>query len=167
MRIEIREKVTITEENLQEKLNLLPNSLKRKTPPVFQAAYFAAKEVIEKNEKPQAIICVSALGCLNETISFLDKLDETNFGSPKDFVYSVHNSLGGMLAKEFEIFGPNLTIMAKSFDEAQIIAEMLDEKTFLFVFFDDGNEFARNFLLKCNKKPSNSLGYASACFYSK
>jgi hypothetical protein len=153
MTLNILRSIEITEEKLQEKLNLLPNSLKRKTPKIFQLAYLAAREVIfEYSEKPQAIICASAFGCLNETVSFLDKLSGTNFGSPKDFVFSVHNSLGAMLAKEFEITGPNLTIVADSVDFAEFCAEILDEKTILLVYFDDKNEFAQKVLEKCGKK---------------
>ena len=166
--IEASEKVIVTEDHLPQNLNLLPNSLKRKTPSVFQAAYLAAQKIIdERNKKPQAIICVSALGCLNETISFLDKLDETDFGSPKDFVYSVHNSLGAMLAKEFEIFGPNLTLMSKSLSDAKTVADLFEEKDVLIVEFYDSNDFAKKVLQKCGINSFDTKAYASAFIYSK
>jgi hypothetical protein len=82
----------------------------------------------------------------------LDKLHDTNFGSPKDFVFSVHNSLGAMLAKEFEISGPNLTLVADGIDEAEFLAQILDEKTTLLTFFDAKNEFAQKVLEKCGEK---------------
>jgi hypothetical protein len=168
MSVEIIKDCLLTQKNLQEKFNLLPNSLKRKTPEIFQLAYLATKDVIENQaEKPQAIICVSMLGCLNETVSFLDKLQDTNFGSPKDFVYSVHNSLGAMLAKEFEILGPNLAIVDKNIDSAKTCAEILDEQTVLLVFFDDKNEFAQNILKKCGRQDKYDCPYVNVLLCSK
>lgn len=165
MPLNILENIEINEENLQENLILLPNHLKRKTPKVFQMAYLAAREIIlRRSQKPQAVICASTLGCLNETISFLDKLHDTNFGSPKDFVFSVHNSLGAMLAKEFEISGPNLTLVADGIKSAEIMSEILDEKTILLVYFDDKNEFAQKVLEMCGeKRQSGSTVAAILC----
>ncbi|MDR0304690.1 MAG: beta-ketoacyl synthase chain length factor [Chitinispirillales bacterium] len=164
MALNILKNIEINEKNLNEKLNLLPNSLKRKTPKVFQLAYLAAREAILDLKKPQAIICVSPFGCLDETVSFLDKLHDTNFGSPKDFVFSVHNSLGAMLAKEFEILGPNLTMAADSVDFAEFCAEILEEKIVLLVYFNDKNEFAQKVLEKCGKeRQGGSFAVALLC----
>jgi len=149
----------------------LPASLARRVPVVYQAAFLAAKEILDKNPiKPEAIICVSALGCLNETISFVDKLDETGFGSPKDFVFSVHNSLGGMLAKEFGITGANITLTDTNVEKAIEIAKILDENEILIVEFDDKNDFAKQVLQKCemrNVKCEMNEPFAMAFLYSK
>ena len=169
----ITQTVKITKSDLDTMKNLLPPSLARRVPTVYQLAYLAAKSVIESQEKiseatvAQAIICVNALGCLDETISFLDKLDESGLGSPKDFVFSTHNSLGGMLAKEFGIKGANFTVCARSVESALKIAEILDEKTILIIEFDDANEFAEKVMQKCGKTRSNSVSFATAFLYSK
>jgi len=167
MAFNILKSVKISEEELPQNLDLLPNSLKRKTPKIFQLAYLAAREaVFSHNKKPQAVICASSLGCLDETISFLDKLHDTNFGSPKDFVFSVHNSLGAMLAKEFEISGANLTLVADDIDDAKFLAQIIDEKTILLVYFDAKNEFAQKVLEKCGEK-IQSGSWASAVLCEK
>ena len=147
-------KIKITASEIADRKNELPASLARRVPVVFQAAFLAAKSAIKNQEKPAAIICISALGCLNETISFIDKLEETSFGSPKDFVFSVHNSLGGMLAKEFEIRGANITLCSTDIEKAIEIAKILDEKTILIIEFDDGNEFAKQVFEKCGEIPT-------------
>ncbi|MCL2844851.1 MAG: hypothetical protein FWE23_05310 [Chitinivibrionia bacterium] len=169
----ITQTVKITKSDLDTMKNLLPSSLARRVPTVYQLAYLAAKSVIESQKKiseatvAQAIICVSALGCLDETISFLDKFDETGLGSPKDFVFSTHNSLGGMLAKEFGIKGANFTVCDRSVESALKIAEILDEKVILIVEFDDANEFAEKVMQKCGKTRSNSVSFATAFLYYK
>jgi len=167
MSFKILKSVKISEEDLPQNLDLLPNSLKRKTPKIFQLAYLAAREaVLSHDKKPQAVICASSLGCLDETISFLDKLHDTNFGSPKDFVFSVHNSLGAMLAKEFEISGPNLTLVADNIEDAKFLSQILDEKTILLVYFDAKNEFAQKVLEKCGEKIQGG-SWASAVLCEK
>jgi len=157
-------KIKITASEIAKRKSELPASLARRVPAVFQAAFLAAKDVFDpkgagsrataNQEKPTAIICISALGCLNETISFLDKFEETSFGSPKDFVFSVHNSLGGMLAKEFGITGTNITITDTNIEKAIEIAEISDDKIILIIEFDDGNEFAKQFYEKCGETPT-------------
>jgi len=167
MPVKIIKSVKINEEDLLQNLDFLPNSLKRKTPKIFQLAYLAARQaILSHSEKPQAVICVSSLGCLDETISFLDKLHDTNFGSPKDFVFSVHNSLGAMLAKEFEISGPNLTLVADDIENGEFLTQILDEKTILLTFFDAENEFAQKVLEKCGKK-SQGGSWATAVLCEK
>jgi hypothetical protein len=165
--MKLTSKIEISVADVANRKTELPATLTRRVPTVYQAAFLAAKEICDKNTvKPQAIICISALGCLNETISFLDKLEETTFGSPKDFVFSVHNSLGAMLAKEFLITGANITLTDTSIEKAVEIDENLDEKTILIVEFDDKNEFAEKVLQKCNKPISNTP-LITAILYSK
>ena len=128
----------------------IPQALARRVPKVYQLAFLAANAAMEGQEKAEAVICLSPLGCLNETFSFLDKLADSDLGSPKDFVFSTHNSLGAMLAKEFGIKGTNFSLCDRSLDSALEIAEILDEKTVLIVEFDDANEFAKGVLQECN-----------------
>jgi hypothetical protein len=167
----IKSKITAGE--IANRKSELPTSLARRVPVVYQAAFLAAKEILDKNpakpegnSSPPAIICVSALGCLNETISFVDKLDETSFGSPKDFVFSVHNSLGGILSKEFSITGANITLTDTNFEKAIEIAEILDERIILIVEFDDKNAFAEKVFEKCGKT-STEEPFAAAFLYAK
>lgn len=167
MAFNILKNIEISEEDIQKNLDFLPNSLKRKTPKVFQMAYLAAREaVLSHSRKPQAVICASTLGCLDETISFLDKFHDTNFGSPKDFVFSVHNLLGAMLAKEFEISGPNLTLIADGIGDIEFLSEIIDEKTILLVYFDDKNQFAQKVLEKCGEK-TQGASFAAAMLCEK
>jgi hypothetical protein len=165
--MELLKQAKVCKSELAEMKNFLPSPLARRVPVVYQLAYLAAKVVLENQKKPQAIICVSALGCLDETISFLDKLDASGLGSPKDFVFSTHNSLGAMLAKEFEIKGANFTICDRSLDAALQIAEIIDEKFVLILEFDDSNEFAKKVLQKCGKFSFDGQAYATAFLYSK
>jgi hypothetical protein len=167
--MQLKAKTIIKKSDLPEIKKSLPPSLARRVPVVYQLAYSAVKKTIESptldhSEKPQAIICVSALGCLNETISFLDKLDNDGLGSPKDFVFSTHNSLGGMLAKEFKITGTSFTICDRSIDSATEVAEIINEKTILIVEFDDSNEFAKGIL---QESADVSEAFAIAYLYSK
>lgn len=165
--MQLSAKTKITANGIADRKKELPLSLARRVPAVFQAAFLAAKDTLDKNHiNPEAIICISALGCLNETISFIDKLDETSFGSPKDFVFSVHNSLGGMLAKEFAITGANITLTDTNIEKAIEIAEILEEETILIVEFDDANEFAEKVMEKCNKN-STEEPFGTAYLYSK
>jgi hypothetical protein len=61
-------------------------------------------------EQPRSMAVGTALGALDETKNFLDGIFKDGFGSPKNFIASVHNSMAGKLALEFKIDGPNLTL---------------------------------------------------------
>jgi hypothetical protein len=89
----------------------VPASLKRRDPRIWQMAYGAATRAMKNcPAKPNSIIVATALGALDETKNFLDGVFTDGFGSPRNFIASVHNSMAGKLAQEFKVPGPNLTL---------------------------------------------------------
>jgi len=91
--------------------NEIPAHLKRRDPRIWQMAYVCAARLLKNSlVKPRSIIVGTALGALDETKGFLDGVFTDGFGSPKNFIASVHNSMAGKLALEFSIDGPNLTL---------------------------------------------------------
>jgi hypothetical protein len=85
--------------------------LKRRDPRIWHMSYVAALRAMKNcPEKPNAIIVATALGALDETKNFLDGVFTDGFGSPRNFIASVHNSMAGKLAQEFKVAGPNLTL---------------------------------------------------------
>ncbi len=89
----------------------LPPAVKRRDPRIWQMAYQAAHLAIDDaGVHPRSIITATALGALDETCRFLDGIHATGFGSPRNFVASVHNSMAGRLAVLFDIVGPNITV---------------------------------------------------------
>lgn len=127
-----------TEQSLAE-INL-PASLKRRAPRIWKIAYAAAcRAIAESKTVPEAIIVGTALGALDETMSFIEKVHRTNMGSPRQFIASVHNSMGGILAIEFGITGTNLTLCESSNSTSAAIhaAKFIPESTILVVIVDE------------------------------
>jgi hypothetical protein len=88
----------------------LPASIKRRDPRIWQMAYAACARLLDGVEtRPRSLVVATALGALDETKNFLDGVFTDGFGSPRNFIASVHNSMAGKLALEFKIAGPNLT----------------------------------------------------------
>lgn len=88
----------------------LPAAIKRRDPRIWQLAYAATARLFETTAlRPRSIMLATALGALDETRAFLDGVFLDGFGSPRNFIASVHNSMAGKLALEFKIDGPNLT----------------------------------------------------------
>ena len=89
----------------------IPAHLKRRDPRIWHMAYVAAARLLKNAaEPPRSMAVGTALGALDETKNFLDGIFKDGFGSPKNFIASVHNSMAGKLALEFKIDGPNLTL---------------------------------------------------------
>ncbi len=117
----------------QEWEKQIPASMKRRDPRIWQMAWFAAQEAIEKAGcQPRSVIVATALGALDETCRYLDNVFATGFGSPKNFIASVHNSMAGKLAMAFSVQGPNLTMCEgqNSFASALIAASLLTPHDF-------------------------------------
>ena len=83
-------------------------------------------------EKPEALYFGTGWGALSETNDFLAKIFETGgkYGSPTDFVGSVHNAPAGQTALFFGAKGANVTATSgnSSFEQALFMAQMLIEK---------------------------------------
>jgi hypothetical protein len=103
----------------------IPASMKRRDPRIWHVAYSAAHKVInDTGIKPSSIIAGTALGALDETKNFLDTVFDTGFGNPRHFIASVHNSMAGKIALEFQIKGPNLTLCDGQNSLASAIASL-------------------------------------------
>ena len=138
-----------TEENWREEL---PPTLKRRTPLIWQLSYIAALRAMKSlNQAPTAIVCATALGTLDETVTFLDKVYDTGFGAPRQFIASVHNSMAGVLAKEFSIKGANMTLCDSntSLSSAFLTAEALTEETILVIAVDEQIELVQQVAQNC------------------
>ncbi len=83
------------------------------------------------SEKPGSVFFGTGWGALSETNDFLTKIFETGgkYGSPTDFVGSVHNAPAGQAALFFGAKGANVTATSgdSSFEQALIMAQMLNE----------------------------------------
>jgi 3-oxoacyl-(acyl-carrier-protein) synthase len=83
------------------------------------------------SEKPEAVFFGTGWGALSETSDFLNKIFETGgkYGSPTDFVGSVHNAPAGQAALFFGAKGANVTATSgdSSFEQALLMAQMLNE----------------------------------------
>jgi hypothetical protein len=88
----------------------VPAHLKRRDPRIWHMAYVAVARMLKATElRPKSVMVGTALGALDETKNFLDGIFKEGFGSPRNFIASVHNSMAGKLALEFSVDGPNLT----------------------------------------------------------
>lgn len=79
---------------------------------------WCAKKALEQAqlEKPDVIITGTGLGCLQDTVSFLKVLLDSDEGpsAPALFISSTHNSVGGQLALRLKCTGYNYTYCHKS-----------------------------------------------------
>jgi hypothetical protein len=106
----------------------IPASMKRRDPRIWHMAYVSAGRALSGCiTPPHSIIVGTALGALDETIKFLDGVFMDGFGSPKNFIASVHNSMAGRLAQDFKVDGPNLTLCdgVNSFASALFVCNFL------------------------------------------
>ena len=111
----------------------IPASMKRRDPRIWHMAYSAAHKVISDTKvKPNSIITATALGALDETKNFLDTVYDTGFGNPRHFIASVHNSMAGKIALEFQIKGPNITVCEgqNSLASSLVMLDALNESDF-------------------------------------
>jgi len=98
-------------------------------------------------ETPSSVFWGTGWGPLSETYDFLKKLYESDeqFGSPTDFIGSVHNAPAGQVAVHFGAKGPNVTTTGGdySFEQALLAASLLADKidaAFLVIGADESHE---------------------------
>jgi hypothetical protein len=111
----------------------IPASMKRRDPRIWQMAFSAAKQAVDRaGILPKSIICGTALGALDETVNYLDGVFKDGFGSPRHFIASVHNSMAGRIALELKINGPNITVCdgQNSFASAIVSAGLLNDESY-------------------------------------
>jgi len=126
----------------------VPAKMKRRDPRIWQLAMVAANRAIQAaSVRPKSIVAGTALGALDETRGYLDGVFKDGFGSPRNFIASVHNSMAGKLAVEFGIDGPNLTVCEgqNSFASCLVAASVLDSGDFpaLVLVVDENIELLR------------------------
>ncbi len=136
----------------------LPAHIKRRDPRIWTMAYAATARLLKTiSEKPRSLCVGTALGALDETKNFLDGVFKDGFGSPRNFIASVHNSMAGKLALEFSIDGPNLTLCdgQNSFASALAVCGLLPGDSFpcLVVAVDEAvpllQELAPHLSIEC------------------
>ena len=86
-----------------------------------------------KLEKPDAIIVGTALGCLEDTVSFLNKLvlNKEELLNPTAFIHSTHNTISSQIALSLKCMAYNSTYVHRniSFESALIDAMLLFEES--------------------------------------
>ncbi len=136
-------------------------------------------------EQPDAIIIGTGLGCLDDTIKFLDQIIENDESllNPTPFIQSTHNTVSGQIALLIDCKNYNFTFSQQevSFETALIDAFMMfQEKNASNILLGSIDEITEKIylLLKkagCTKVPvnnilkSNTKGYIpgeGACFFS-
>ncbi|MBD3243658.1 MAG: hypothetical protein GF331_23915 [Chitinivibrionales bacterium] len=111
----------------------IPAGEKRRSPRIWRMASVAAQRALDAGTvTPRSLVVATALGALDETREFLARVYTEGLGSPRNFIASVHNSMGGKLAQQFGIDGPNLTICDGQCSTASAIvaADLLDTSDF-------------------------------------
>ena len=131
--------------------NEIPKRMRARNPRIWCMAYAAVDRVLKDTDtKPMSLITATALGALDETINYLDGVFKDGFGSPRSFIASVHNSMAGKIAIDFNIKGTNLTIcdgqnsLASAVQTASLLSE--DDYPALLVVIDEKIELFDNII---------------------
>ncbi len=123
------EQPALVEPNYKE---LLKPALLRRMSKVLKMGNYSAKAVLTDNEgnvtEPDAIVVGSGLGCIRDTIGFIDEVLKNNEQTlaPTAFIQSTHNSIAGQIALMLQNYRYNMTIVQKSisFEMALMDAEL-------------------------------------------
>ena len=98
---------------------------------VIKMGVAAAKDCLDKAnvEMPGAIITGTALGCIEDTVTFLTRIVEQNeeLLPPTAFIQSTHNTVAAQVALMLKCHGYNNTFVHKgiSFESAMLDAKMM------------------------------------------
>lgn len=83
-------------------------------------------------ETPDAITVGTGLGCLEDTVKFMEKMDENKeqFLNPSPFIQSTHNAVSGQIALLLQCHGHNFTFVhgGHSFECALLDAQLFIEE---------------------------------------
>lgn len=99
---------------------LLKPALLRRMSKVLKMGNYAAKALLTEAEgeifQPDAIIVGTGLGCIKDTIVFLDEVLRNNEETlaPTAFIQSTHNSIAGQIALMLQNYRYNMTIVQQS-----------------------------------------------------
>lgn len=96
---------------------------------LIKASIVAAKSCIaDAGSQPDAIITGTGLGCMEETVKFLNAVNDNEGGvlSPTPFIHSTHNTIGSQIAIAVKCMGYNSTYVhrALSFEQALFDAQL-------------------------------------------
>lgn len=149
MKFSIINSASVTPHNEQQWVEEIPKAMKRRAPRIWRMAHVAVARAFDNIETtPNSIIVATALGALDETVGFLNGSFTDGFGSPRNFIASVHNSMAGNLAMSFGIKGPNLTVCdsQNSLASSIVSASFLRKEDFplLLVAVDERTELLDN-----------------------
>ncbi len=123
------EQPTLVEPNYKE---LLKPALLRRMSKVLKMGNYSAKAVLTDGEgnthNPDAILVGTGLGCIRDTIGFIDEVLKNNEQTlaPTAFIQSTHNSIAGQIALMLQNYRYNMTLVQKSisFEMALMDAEL-------------------------------------------
>lgn len=149
MKFSISKSSAVLPDRDSEWVNEIPKAMKRRAPRIWRMAHVAVSRILEHTViSPKSIIAATALGALDETVNFLNGSFTDGFGSPRNFIASVHNSMAGNLAMSFGIKGPNLTVCdsQNSLASSIVSAGFLTKEDFplLLVAVDERTELLNN-----------------------
>jgi len=103
--------------------------LARRMSSLIKRGVAAAKKCLEGTEAPDALITGTALGCLEDTVTFLTRMVEMNeeMLPPTAFIQSTHNTVAAQIALMLRCHAYNNTFVHKgiSFESALFDAIML------------------------------------------
>lgn len=151
----------------------IPKRMKMRAPRIWRMAQVAVQRLLNNCDiQPNSIIAGTALGALDETIKYLDGTFKDGFGSPRNFIASVHNSMAGTLAMNFKIKGPNLTVCdgQNSFSSAIRTASLLTDNDLpaIILIIDEKTELLTtlqpHFSDECKKYLSETWEEAAIAF---
>ncbi len=123
------EQPALVEPNYKE---LLKPALLRRMSKVLKMGNYCARAALTDNNgntaNPDAIIVGTGLGCIRDTIGFIDEVvknDEQTL-APTAFIQSTHNSIAGQIALMLQNYRYNMTVVQKSisFEMALMDAEL-------------------------------------------
>lgn len=102
-----------------------PNNIRRMGK-LMKASLVAAKLCIaDAGEAPDAIITGTGLGCMEETVKFLNAVSDGEGGvlSPTPFIHSTHNTIGSQIAIAVKCTGYNSTYVHRALSFEQALAD--------------------------------------------
>ncbi|AEV32228.1 hypothetical protein Oweho_1223 [Owenweeksia hongkongensis DSM 17368] len=120
------EEVTVIEPSYKE---LIKPALLRRMSSVLKMGTYAAMNCLGGGKiDPEAIIVGTGLGCVRDTISFLNQsiINDEQTLAPTAFIQSTHNSIGGQIALLLQNYRYNMTMVQNSvsFEMALLDAQL-------------------------------------------
>lgn len=153
----------------------IPARKLRRVCTIIRRGLVSSLEVLKKAncQNPDAIVVGTGLGCLQETVSFLDTMisNDENFLNPSHFIQSTHNAISGQIALFLSCNNYNMTFTQKelSFEMALLDSlALFKEKEVSNVLLGGTDELDTRIVeklmaLDCNK--AKLLSESSAFFF--